>query len=250
MTKVKIQPDAIMVNFLRATVTDVNSSRSGSWIYPDFPLVSSLGDASYPRIGVTILTETGEPMGFNDDDQWETVNFQIDVVTKKDLIFTATTTDEAMGTIASTANSNRMTYTNIPTTVTNIKHNTTAYGTVTAKATDSVFTSPGSLSAGTVEWSQSTGNLNFSSADVSSHDGQAITSTYVIKMEGKKCVQHVARDVVKQIKNNWRSAATFAGLEYPVKIANNPVALDEDLGIYRQVLEYKCNGVNFGEDTG
>lgn len=238
-----------MTNFLRATVTDVNGSRSGGWIYPDFPLIASLGDASYPRIGVTIISESGEYLGFNDTACWETVNFQIDVVTKKDLIFTATTTDEAMGTMASTANSNRMVYVALPTTITNIKHAGTAFGTVTAKATDSVFTTPASLAAGTVEWSQSTGNLNFSSADVTSYDTQAITSTSVKKLEGKNCVQHVARDVVKQIKNSWRTAATFTGLEYPVKIANNPMPLDEDLGIYRQVLEYKCNGINFGEDV-
>lgn len=249
MTKIKIQPDMIMCNFLRATVTDVNESRSGNWIFPDFPLIASLGDASYPRIGVTILSESGEHLGLQDTAQWETVTFQIDVVTKKDLIVTATTTDEAMGTVASTSNSNRMTFTSVPTTITNIKHAGTAYTTVTAKDTNSAFTTPASLAAGTIEWSKSTGDLNFSSSDITSHDTQAITSTSVVKLEGKKCVQHVARDVVKQIKNSWRTAATFTGLEYPVKIANNPQPLDEDLGIYRQTLEYQCNGINFGEDA-
>ena len=45
---------------------------------------------------------------------------------------------------------------------------------VTKVATDNDFTAPGSLGAGTVEISESTGNLNFSSSDLSTYSGRHI----------------------------------------------------------------------------
>ena len=249
MTKVKIEPARIITNFLRSTLTDINSNRGASdnWIYDDFPLVRSLGDASFPRVGITLITENSEALGMYDDNQWETLNFQIDVVTKRGLIFNHTTTDEALGTIASNSNSNRMVFDEVPNTITNIKHDGTAFGTITKKDTDDDFTTPGSLAAGTVEWSASTGNLNFSAADITSYNGQAITSTSVVVFSNTKCCQYIARDIVKQFRNNWRSNTNFKGLTYPKKISNNPQPLDEDLGIFRQTLEYQCNGINMGE---
>jgi len=245
MTKTKIEPERIFTNFLRNTLTDINSYRSGQWIYPDFPRVASLGDASYPRVGITMLTESSTSMGMFDDTQWETVNFQIDVVTKKDLLFTPTFTDEALGTLGTGGdNSNRFTYDEIPTTVTNVKHDGTAFGTVTRRNTDADFTSP---AAGTVEYSGSTGNLNFAAADLVSYTGEAITSTYVVSMEGKACAEHIAREIIRAIRTGWRTNTTFSGLHYPVKISNTSMPLDEDLGIYRQMLEYQCNAFNLGE---
>ena len=246
MTAAKQEPDRILVNFLRANITDINSSRNNpsSMIYPDFPRISDLGDASFPRIGVTILSESSEGMGIFDDTKWETINFQIDIVCKKGQTYSVTSTDEAMGTMSSTANSDRMVYEYVPNTVTNIKHAGSAYGTVTVKATDSAFTTP---SAGTVEWSYSTGNLNFAAADISSHDTEAITSTSVTVLEGKKACQYLAREIVKLLKNSWRTDTTFNGLIYPIKISNQPVPFDEELGIFRQMLEYQCRAFNAGE---
>lgn len=61
-----------------------------------------------------------------------------------------------------------------------IYHNGTAFSTVTERATDSNFTTPASLAAGTIEWSLATGNLNFASADVTSYNGYVITADYNI----------------------------------------------------------------------
>ena len=146
--------------------------------------------------------------------------------------------------MSSTVNSSRMTYTYIPTAVTNIKHGGVAYGTVTLKNTDADFTAPAGLAAGTVEVSKSTGNLNFSSADVAAHDGQAITSTYTVYLEGKKQVQFLAGEVIRAIRGYWRTDTTFKGLFYPMLINNIPMTIDEDLGIYRQMLEYQFNMFN------
>lgn len=246
-TKVKIEPEMILTNFLRTNLTDINASRSGQWIFPDFPRLASLGDASFPRVGITSLSESSEFMGLFDDDQYETIMIQIDVVTKKDLLHTATLTDEALGTMSATVNSNRFTFDEVPTAVTNVKHNTVAFGTVTRKNTDADFTAPASLAAGTVEYSGSTGNLNFSAADVASYNTQAITSTYAVALEGKKQVEYIGRDIIKEIKNGWRTDTTMSGLFYPNKIANTSVPLDEDLGIYRQMLEYQFKAFNIGE---
>jgi len=244
MTRTKIEPERILTNFLRNTLTDINGSRSGQWIYPDFPRVTSLGDASYPRVGITMLSESSNAMGMFDDTQWETVSFQIDVVTKKDLLFTATLTAEALGTMSAAANSDRFTFDEIPSLVTNIQHNGVSFGTVTRVNTDANFTSP---AAGTVEYSGSTGNLNFAAADLVTYDTQAITSTYTVALEGKKAVEYIGRDIIKQIRTGWRTDTTFAGLYYPNKISNSSLPLDEDLGIYRQMLEYQCNAFNLGE---
>ena len=245
---VKIEPDRILTNFLRNTLTDINASRSGQWIYPDFPRITSLGDTSYFCVGIIILNESSDNMGIYDNTQYETVNFQIDVITKKDQLHTLTITDEALGTMNSSVNSARMTYDYVPSSVTNIKHDGTSYGTITRKNTDADFTSPAGLSADTVEYSASTGNLNFSATDVTNHDGKAITSTYTVALEGKKAVQHIARDIVKQIRGNWRTDTTLNGLFYPQKISNNPFPLDEELGLFRQTLEYQFNAYNLGED--
>jgi len=67
-------------------------------------------------------------------------------------------TDTSLGTIS---NSPRLTLTDSRSTgyLPPIKHNTVYFGTIDEVATDGAFTSPGSLSSGTVEWSLDTGNL-------------------------------------------------------------------------------------------
>jgi len=247
MTKAKREPNRIVCNFLRSLMTDVNSSRSGQWIFPDFPRAESLGDAQFPRIGITLLSDTAERMGISDDTHHHIVLMQIDCIAKKDQLHTLTVTDEALGTMASDSNSDRMVYDFVPKTVTNIKHNTVAYGTVNAKNTDSAFTAPGSLSADTVEYSISTGNVNFSSADVSGDDGEAITSTYDVALEGEKLSKYLARQVIKTIRNNWRTDSTFNGLFNPIIISNSTVPLDQELGIFRQTVELQCRIYNIGE---
>jgi hypothetical protein len=247
MTNAKIEPDRILTNFLRTNLTDPNASRSGNWIYPDFPRVASLGDTSFPRVGITVLTESSDYLAINDNNQYHSITFQIDVVTKKDLIVTRTVTDEAMGSVGSGINSNRLTYDFIPTSVTNIKHAGTGYGTVTNKGTNALFTSPAGMAGDVIEWSTSTGDLNLNATDVTADDGEAITSTYTIAMEGKKCVQHVAREIIKELRNNWRTDTTLNGLMYPEFISNNPIPIDEELGIYRQTLEISFKAINIGE---
>lgn len=244
MTIARQEADRILVNFLRNNLTDPNSSRSGEWIYPDFPRVKDLGDNSFPRVGVTILTENGTPLGIYDDHQDDTITFQIDVVAKKGHKLTVTKTDEFTGTMASTSNSNRIVLNNIPNTLTYVKHTTTAYTNLVARNTDSLFTT---LTSGTVEWSKSTGNLNFASADVTSHTGEAITATYNLVLEGKKLCQHIAREIVKDIKNNWRTDTTLNGLILPLKINNSPAPFDEDTETFRQMLEYQFHFYNCGE---
>ena len=250
MTKVKIRADRIFTNFLRTNLTDINGSRSGQWIFPDFPRVQDLGDASYPRVGITIISDDSEMMGISDDNQTHDVVLQLDVVTKKDLRFTRTVTDEALGTMSASVNSNRFTFDYPPNSVTNIKHAGTPYGTVNIKNTDADFTAPGSLSAGTVEVSYATGNVNFSATDVSNHNGEAITTTYTVTLEGKKSVEHIAQDIIKLIRTNWRSDSELIGI-YNLKLLNSfNVPLDEELGLFRHTVEYQVSMFNVGEGLG
>jgi len=235
----RLEPDRIICNFLRNTVTDVNASRSGQWIYPDFPRVDSLENTSFPRMGVTVLTENGERMGIFDDYTKSSISFQVDIVAKKDQVYTLTVTDEAVGNIATGLSLNY-----VPGAITNIKHDAVAFGTVTAVNTDADFTSP---SAGTVQWSKSTGNLNFATADISSYSGQAITSTYTYGLEGKKAVQYIARDVIEQFRTGWRTNTTLGNMFNPDLIAANTLPFDEEFGIFRYTIEYSIKTYNAGE---
>jgi len=247
MTKAKIEADRILTNFLRNNLSDINSLRSGQYIFPDFPRVKDLGNTSFPRIGITIIDESSDSLGIYDDNQWETITFQIDIITKKGQKYDVTTTDEALGTMSSTVNSNRFTFIAVPNTVTNIKHAGSSYSTVTKKDTISDFSTPANMGSGTVEWAFSTGDLNFNSVDVTSHDGEAITSTSVITLEGKKACQYLARKVISAIRTGWRTDTTLNGLLYPVKVSNIPIPFDEDLGIFRQTVEYQFRAFNAGE---
>ena len=87
------------------------------------------------------------------------------------------------GTQTYTSNSARLQIALPPATSTTpvIRHNGTAFGTVTEKANNAAFTDPASLTAGTVEWSLATGDLNFSKADLASYNGQEITIDYETK---------------------------------------------------------------------
>lgn len=250
MTKHKIEPDRILVNFLRVNLDDVNASRSGNWIYPDFPLVSSLGDNQFPRVGITILSESADSLGIYDDNQRHTVVLQLDVVSKKDLIHTLTVTAEAVGTVASSFNSNRLTLDFIPTSFSapnGISHNGTPYGTVTQVATNEDFSTPAGMTPDVIEFSFATGELNLNATDVAADDGEAITSDYTVAMDGKKACQHLARQIWKEIRANWRTDMQPRGLLYPVLIANNPIPIDEELGIFRQTMELRFNIYNIGE---
>ena len=58
-----------------------------NWIYPDKPR-SDLKKSSYPRIGVTHLTENGSDTGMGETGSYDNLNFQIDVVAYKDQVCT------------------------------------------------------------------------------------------------------------------------------------------------------------------
>ena len=79
----KFDPSRIVVNFLRKRLTDPNSGRTTQWIFPDFPR-SDLTTNSYPRIGVTEISDSSQYLGIWDDNKSHTVDLQIDIVTQKD----------------------------------------------------------------------------------------------------------------------------------------------------------------------
>lgn len=247
MTLAKIEPNAIVVNFLRQNLTDINGSRSGNWIYGDPPRTRDLGDASYPRVGVIMLNDSAESLGIYENDKRHIVTMQIDCVTKKDLMLSLAVTNEAIGTVAASVNTDRLTYDYVPTSITSLNHDGTPYGTVNFVNTNSNFTTPGSLAADTIEVSRSTGDLNFNSTDAAGDVGEAITSTYARAMEGEDAVKYLARQIWLLIKNNWRTNSDLNGLFYPELISFNRVPLEEDFGIYRYTLEIQWNIYNVGE---
>ena len=61
--KYKIPPEQILCNFLRANVTDINSSRSTAFIFPDYPRIKNIGDTDFPRVGITVLSNPAEYLG-------------------------------------------------------------------------------------------------------------------------------------------------------------------------------------------
>lgn len=80
------EPSVTMVDFLRSSgiLTDYNSTnRTGgsNYIFPDKPLIETLGKNSYPRIGVEPLAEPSTPAGSASNDMIATVGLQITIYT-------------------------------------------------------------------------------------------------------------------------------------------------------------------------
>jgi hypothetical protein len=128
-----------------------------SWIYTDKPR-TDLGKNSYPRVSVMLISEEGVPEGLYDDDYWNTLRFQIDVYSKKDLAVS--------------------------------RSNDTNYG-------------------------------------------QFVVDT-------------LARDVISQMKNQWRTKLVNT-LYYPNFINNSPMPYDKTHGIFRRTIEVQMNGEDVGE---
>lgn len=244
-----MEPETELRNFFRNNLTDYNSSsRSGEqWIYDDEPR-ANLTKNSYPRISVKKITASQKLIGMADNTMRGTVSLQVDVlVHRENGVFSITETDEAVGTIA---NSPRINLNYLAYTVTNIKHNTTAYGTTTAVTNDNSFTTPASLAAGTVEWSRSSGNLNFSSSDLASHSGQSITSTYVRTLEGETLAMRLGRDAVKAIRSSWRTDALIGELIIPEILDDvRLLPFDEVRGAHHAIFEVQFVRYNMGEEV-
>lgn len=244
----RLEPHYELRNFLRNNLTDLNSANRGgaNWIYADYPSAKITSKNVFPRIIITKITESGEIIGLGETDTYDAVTLQIDVVCNKEVgILTKTNTDESIGVIS---NSPRISFDDVPNTVTNIKHNGTAFGTVTAKNDDASFTTPASLSAGTVEWSRSTGNMNFSSADLTSYAAQTITSTNVLSLDSEMSTKWISREIIRKIRANWKTDTTIGSLLHPKKISGPMlIPYDRDPGLSKVIIEYQFNRFNTGE---
>lgn len=244
----RLEPHYELRNFLRNNLTDLNSANRGgaNWIFADWPTAKVNDKNKFPRIIITKINESGEIIGLGETDTYDVITLQIDVVCNKEVgILTKTNTDESIGTIS---NSPRISFDDVPNSVTNIKHNTTSFGTVTAQNNDAAFTTPASLAAGTVEWSRSTGNMNFSSADLTSYSGETITSTNVLSMDSEMAVKWIARQIVREIRADWKTDTTIGSLLHPKKISGPLlVPYDRDPGLSRVIIEYQFNRFNTGE---
>lgn len=241
-----LEPETRVRNFLRGQLTDYNSSnRSGKqWIFDDWPL-DELTPASFPRIAVTKVTETGERIGIGDDLTYDTVTLQIDVIVHRDTAdVTITHTDESLGVIS---NSPRLTLNYLPSGLTDISHTVTSFGTFTSVVNESNFGTPG---VDEVEYCISTGSLNFNSADLTSYSGETITASYTEFLRGDGLAQRLARDVVIALRNQWRSDSLLEPLLEPRKIAGpDLVPYDRDRGWFRYTLQYSFKTYNAGEEV-
>lgn len=244
-----LEPETEYRNFLRNNLTDYNSSGRSSkqWVFDDEPR-DDLVPASYPRISIKKITGSQKLIGIADNDMRGTISLQVDVRVHRMVgVISVTETDEAVGTTPT--NSPRFNLNYLPDSVTNIKHNSSSY-TLVSVVNESSFTAPGSLATGTVEWCKSTGRMNFSTADISSHAGQSITSTYVRTLEGEKMAMRIARDVVKVTKAYWRTDDLIGGLRIPV-LLNDPQLLpfDDKLGTHHAIVEFQFTRYNIGEEV-
>ena len=250
----RLEPDEELRNFLRANLTDLNSANRGgeygtNWVFSGWPRPEITTKNTYPLVFIHALTESASIIGVGDNMTYGDVTFQIDVLVNREVgVLQVTHTDENLGDIS---NSPRLAFTDVPTTttgITNIKHDGTAFTTVTKKTNVAAFTTPASLAAGTVEWSFETGDLNFSSADLTSYSGQAITSTYYRVVEGEFAAMWIAREVVRKVRVNWRTDTTIGELIEPELISGpRIIPYDPSDGVIRCMLEYKFKRFNTGE---
>lgn len=80
------EPIIIVQELLRANLYDYNTSRTSTWIYPDFPKVN-LGNDSYPRVSVTDSDEPAKKMTVGTTDEMQTVDLDVNVWVKSGLIY-------------------------------------------------------------------------------------------------------------------------------------------------------------------
>lgn len=234
------EPERYLVNFLREQLTDLNSSRSGQWIFEDFPIVS-LSNSSYPRISVSKISESGTPLGIYDDNTYDSFVFQIDVFVKKDIVYTLAVTSETVGLIAT-----GLSLDYVPTTVTSIEHDSTPFATVIFVNTDADFSTP---LPNTVQVSRSSGNLNFNSADITTYAGETITATYDVSLSNDKAAKWIAREVVDTMRREWRSNQLVLGrLFYPRVTQNINQPFDEVRRSFRRTITCEWNLLNEGRE--
>lgn len=80
------EPIIIVQDLLRNELYDYNTSRSGNWIYPDFPNVN-LSNDSYPRVSVTDADEPAKRISVGTKDEMQTVDIDINVWVKSGIIY-------------------------------------------------------------------------------------------------------------------------------------------------------------------
>lgn len=246
----RLEPHYELRNFLRKNITDINSTvHTGAninWIFGDEPSGEQISTDIYPRILIKQIARDKKPLGLRDTTTFGNVTLQIDITCSKDTgILTITSTSESIGTIS---NSPRLNFDHIPNSVTNIKHDGTSFGTVTAVRNDDSFTSPASLAAGTVQYSRETGNLNFSSADLTSYSGQTITSTYVLSLDSEMAVKYLANEIERDIFDLWYTDTSIGGLLDPEIISSQILPFRIDARISRYMIEIKFKEFDMGRE--
>lgn len=80
------EPIIIVQDLLRGQLYDYNTSRSGEWIYPDFPKIN-LSNNSYPRVSVTDLDEPARKFSVGTKSEMQTVDIDINVWVKNGIIY-------------------------------------------------------------------------------------------------------------------------------------------------------------------
>lgn len=97
----QIDLDNKKITFTTAPATGTNNisvdtDTGSSWIYTDFPR-DDLAKASYPRIGITVINESGDQQGLGATGTYDGVGFQLDVVAYKDQACTNAGSDKIQG---------------------------------------------------------------------------------------------------------------------------------------------------------
>jgi len=75
---------------------EINYKYGTNWIYGDKPRID-LSRSSYPRITVIKLIENSEPQGTSEDDTFDIITFQVDIITYNDMVLTTSRTDAVEG---------------------------------------------------------------------------------------------------------------------------------------------------------
>jgi hypothetical protein len=80
------EPIIIVQDLLRSNLYDYNTSRTGEWIYPDFPNVN-LSNSSYPRVSVTDADEPASKVAIGSKKEKQTIDIDVNVWVKSEVIY-------------------------------------------------------------------------------------------------------------------------------------------------------------------
>lgn len=236
----RVFPPEFISGILRAEITDVNTSRSSNWIYPDKPrlLQISANRNNFPRVGIVEMRppSTVRELGIGGTETEDEVTLGINVYTVKEQLLTVTSTSQSFTfDVEDSDLSVQLTVEPITTATVTGTVGGVAYTFI--KEQDYILidnNSDGRYDG--IQWTTDGDKPD---------DETSFTVTGIRQLAGEDLSRHLAHTIHMYLRDNWRDdiAPTLYGYQ---KLDMNTVP-ELDGTIARTELRVKFSGINIGD---